>query len=201
MGERRCVHDDPGHERVASAPSRASSGDAEADRQERRHLAGRRGGGIDPVVLARPVVRGVVVDDDARHAPEQVRMPRRDLADPIERAAVGYDEEVVVGVWLGVGPGGRRRAGSRTAAAVGRRRRAVARPPSASTRRQIARVEPSVSASGFSWPTASTRRAARIRSTTRPGRHPPTPRGRSSVSAARHGGDAASRLNARRWGG
>src|SRR5262245_40993862 len=42
----------------------------------------------------------------------------------------------------------------------------VALPPQARTRRHTASVEPIVSASGFSWPTASTRRAFAIRVTT-----------------------------------
>ena len=94
-------------------------------------------------------------------------MRARDGADPVERAAVGDHEQVVV---ARPGPG---RSG--TARRPAGRRRAAARDPcrparpgrrSASTSRTTASVAPSVSASGFSWPTASTRRAPRSRATT-----------------------------------
>ena len=81
-----------------------SRGTPEADREERDHLAGRGGGRIDPVGLARAVVRGVVVDHDPRQSLEELRVSPADLADAVERAAVRDHHEVVVAVRTRVGP-------------------------------------------------------------------------------------------------
>ena len=54
------------------------------------------------------VVRGVMVDHDPRQPPEQLRVAATDRPDPIERAAVGDDEQVVVDGRVGVVPGPRR---------------------------------------------------------------------------------------------
>ena len=93
-----------------------------------------------------------------------------DIADPVERAAIGHDEQVVR---RASDPGrcgsARRRRGSRTAAGPGPCRPGRRVPPSDSTMRTMPSVAPSVSASGFSWPTARTRRAPRSRSTTTSG--------------------------------
>ena len=45
-----------------------------------------------------------MVDDDARQPLEEVRVPGRDLADPLERATVGDDQQVVLGGLVRVGP-------------------------------------------------------------------------------------------------
>ena len=78
--------------------------DAEPGGEERDHLAGRGGARVDPVGRAGGVVRGVVVDDDARQPREQVGVADADLADPLERAAVGDDEQVVRRGRVRVGP-------------------------------------------------------------------------------------------------
>ena len=148
---------------VASAPSPASSGTPSRDREQRDHLARRGGARVDPV--GRPpvasleawwsmITRGSVA--------EQLRVPVRDRADALGRRAVGR------------GPAGRRRRRDRdrcgTRSTSGhervdrrRRRRRTPRsraPPMASTSAAQPSAAPSVSASGFSWPTASTSRAA-----------------------------------------
>ena len=89
---------------AARAPSAVSSGKPKPGGQERDHLAGRRGRRVDPVGLARPLVRGVVVDDDSRQALEQVGMAPADVADAVQRAAVGDHEQVVGGLRVRVGP-------------------------------------------------------------------------------------------------
>ena len=68
---------------------------AEAGRQQRDHLA--RGGRrrVDPVGGGGDGVGGVVVDDDARQALEQRGVAVAHVPDPIERPAVGDDEQVV----------------------------------------------------------------------------------------------------------
>ena len=107
-----------------------------------------------------------MVDDHPRQALEQLRVAAADRADPIERAAVGDDEQVVVGA----GSGSVRTRPTPGQEVVQRRNRiredGVARAPLALDEAATARVAPRVSASGFSWPTASTRRAAGRRSTT-----------------------------------
>ena len=80
MGERRGVHDDAGHQRGRQRPVAGVERHAEPGREERDHLAGRGGAGIDPVGLARRVVRGVVVDDDPRQPLEQLRRAARATA-------------------------------------------------------------------------------------------------------------------------
>ena len=88
-------------------------------------------------------------------------MPVADRADPLERPAVDEDGEVVLAAGL-ADPSRRRRspAGSRRAAAAHRHR--PARPCRRRPRRcmRSASAAPSVSASGFSWLTTSTERAA-----------------------------------------
>ena len=168
VGERRGVHDDAGHQlrrRALRRPRRAArrAGPRAARSSRRSRPPPGRSSRPAPAVA----VRRVVVDDDprqrARTAPDGARRRRRSdraCRSPTRRA--GRSRRRAPGR---SGPA-RRRARSRRAAGSGRRRPASRSRRSASTRRQIARVEPSVSASGFSWPTASTRRAARIRSTT-----------------------------------
>ncbi len=52
------------------------------------------------------LVRGVVVDDDARQAGEEVGVAPADLTDPVEGSAVRHDEQVVVAVRGRIGPEG-----------------------------------------------------------------------------------------------
>ena len=104
VGEGRGVHDDAAHQGRRESPAVDVEGHAQADRQERDHLAGRGGGRIDPVGLPHPVVRGVVVDHDPRQASEELGVSPADLTDPIECAAVRDHHEVVVAVWIRVGP-------------------------------------------------------------------------------------------------
>ena len=89
---------------AASAPSSGVERDAEPAGEQRDHLAGRGGVRVDPVGGLGGVVRGVVVDDDARQPREQVRVAAADLADPLERAAVGDDQQVVRRGRVRVGP-------------------------------------------------------------------------------------------------
>ena len=46
-----------------------------------------------------------MIDDDSRQTLEQLLVSIADRADAVEGAAVGHDEEVVVGVRIRVGPG------------------------------------------------------------------------------------------------
>ena len=99
MGERGRVHDDAGHECGCQRPVAAIERNAESRGEERRHLAGGGGVGIDPVGgLAFVSVRRVVVEDDPRQPLEELGVPFPDSAHPIERAAVRDHEQVVVGV-------------------------------------------------------------------------------------------------------
>ena len=152
---------------AASPPPPASSGIAEPGREERDHLARRGGVRVDPVGVPVGVVRGVVVDDDPRQAGEQLGVPVADVPDPLERAAVGDHDQVVRrgGVRIGPEPLDAVEEVVQRRDRVGADRIGAAA-PFASTRRTTPSVAPSVSASGFSWPTASTRRAPRRRSTT-----------------------------------
>ena len=90
---------------AASAPSSASSGDAEpAGEQRRPSRTSPRLPGRSSRRRSARVVRGVVVDDDPRQPLEQLGMAGADLADPLERAAVGDDQQVVGARRVGVGP-------------------------------------------------------------------------------------------------
>ena len=158
---------------VASARFRRRAGCRAGRRQQRDHLAGRRGVRLDPVGFGQRLVRGVVVDDDARQAVEQLAMALADGPDAIEawrnrRRRAGRSRRP------GPGPSGtvRRRRGSRTCGGTGSVQTGSAVPPNPSMMRTTPSVAPTVSASGFSWPTASTRSAVRIRSTTTSGTAP-----------------------------
>ncbi len=105
MSERRGVHDDAGHEERREGAVALVERRAESHREQRRHLAGRGGSRVDPVGRATLVVRGVVIEDDARQALEHIGVPLSDGADPIDGPAVGDHEQVVVGVRLRVGAG------------------------------------------------------------------------------------------------
>ena len=164
MGERRGVHHDAGHQGRGQAPRRPRpSGTPSRAASSVDHLAGR---GRPPGRSSRPVagrvVRGVVVDDDPRQRGEQVGVAPADLTDPVERAAVRHDQQVVVDVRVGIGPDGLdagQEVVQRPATGRCRRGRPVRRGPRRSGRRRA--TAPSVSASGFSWLTARTRRAPR----------------------------------------
>ena len=133
---------------------------AEARREQGDHLAGRRGVGVDPVGRAGRVVRGVVVDDRpaaaARTGPGGAPRPRRPArASRSRRARAGRTRRRGSGSVRNRSMPGRKAysggAGSVHTASPGHR----GPPPGATT----PRTAPSVSASGFSWLTASTRRA------------------------------------------
>ena len=104
MGERRGVHHDPGHQRRRERPVAGAEVHSEASRKQGHHLAGRGRLRVDPVGFALRVVRGVVVDDDPGQPFEQVGVPGADLADPLERPAIGEDREVVRRIGIRVEP-------------------------------------------------------------------------------------------------
>ena len=183
MRERRGVHDDAGHQRGRERPvAERRAGCRGGRREQRDHLAGRRGMRVDPVGVAGGVVRGVVVDDDARQALEQLRMALADGADALQRPAVGDDEQVVGGA------PGRGRCGTRStpgrksysggggsrADRVGRRRRA----PRRSGRRRAS-------------PRACRRRGSRARRRARAA----APRSRSTTTVG-HGAEVGRQVDA-----
>ena len=175
VGEGRGVHHDAGHQRGGQRAVAGVERHPEADREQRRpsRTSRRRAGSIQSAVAV-GVVRGVVVDDRPAAAARTGRAWRAPTSpDPLERPAVGDDEQVVGRGRVRVGPEPLD-AGQEV---VERRRRVgadgVARPPSVSTRRATASVAPSVSASGFSWLTASTRRACAGARRPPPGRRRP----------------------------
>ena len=140
VGERRGVHDDAGHQRRGQRAVAGVERDPEPDGEQRDHLAGRRGSGVDPVGVAGGVVRGVVVDDDPRQRARTARRGGPPTAPTRSSEPQSEITEQVVGRRPGPGRAGRvrRRAGSRTAAGPGRCSTGSARPPSASTMRTIA---------------------------------------------------------------
>ena len=178
--------------------------DAEPDREQRDHLA-RRGGVPDRSSRPRPrasfeawwsmMTRGRRPNSSACRSPTS---PTR-----VERAAVGDHEQVVVGVGVRVGP----EALDARQEVVERRDRVRCRPgrpprraPRRGARRRASR--PSVSASGFSWLTARTRRAPRSRSTTTVGHGVEVRRRDRRSSAADRGlGVAAPAARYVRFGG
>ena len=142
---------------------------AEPRHQQRDHLARGRRPRVDPVHGPEADVRDVVVDVHDRHAPEQLGVLPGDPADPRQVAAVADHDEVVVEVRVGLRRKRSMRGMKSYIAGTGSALSGVARPPSYSTASATPSAEPNASASGFSWPMASTRRAARRRSTTSAG--------------------------------
>ena len=137
------------------------------------------------------VVRGVVVDDHPRQVAEQVGVPLGDRPDALRRRAVGQHEQVVGDAGLGLRAGTASTPGRKAYSGGGASENiAVARPPSDSTIRHTASVAPSVSASGFSWPTASTSRAPRSRARTSGGTASPASAARSTGAVIRGDGRA-----------
>ena len=80
---------------AASAPSPASSGTPSRAARSVTISQVAAAVGLDPVGGLGGIVRGVVVDDHPGQPREQVGVARADLADPLERAAVGDDQQVV----------------------------------------------------------------------------------------------------------
>ena len=107
MGEGRGVHDDAGHQvrrRGRRRPRRAARRAGPRAASTISHVAA--AARVDPVGAPRRVVRGVVVDDDPRQrARTDRRGGPRTAPTRSSVAAVGDDEQVVVDVGLGVGPG------------------------------------------------------------------------------------------------
>ena len=104
MGERRRVHHDAGHQVGRQCSVAGRKVDPEPTGQQRHHLAGRGRGRIDPVRVARGLVRGVVIDEDPRQPLEQLGVARPDLADPLQRSAVEDDQQVVARRRVRIGP-------------------------------------------------------------------------------------------------
>jgi len=183
---------------VVARRRRRGEGDAEADREEGHHLAGRGGSRVDPGQVAGPVVAGVVVDRQSGHGREQRGVPVADGTGPRQVAAVAEDDEVVVDAGLRVGPDRRcaREKGveGRDCVAGGDGRPPAPRfddPGDGEGR-------PRASASGFSCPIARTARAPAIRSTTTSGtaapRAPRPPSALTRPSPAIAAGSAATRI-------
>ena len=174
VGERRRVHHDARHQGRRQRTVVRVERHAESDGEERHHLAGCGRRRFDPVGLAqsRRSTRG----GRSRPAAAARRGPRwRSPTAPMRSsvAAIGRDEQVVVGRRVRIGP----KALDAIEEVVQRRYwvRAdrVGLPPSDLDDRGPPPASPrACRASGFSWLTASTRRAPRIRSTTRSGTAP-----------------------------
>ena len=163
MGERRGVHDDAGHQRRRERAVAGVERHVEARREQRDHLARRGRGRVDPVAPGRrpsfeawwsTSTRGSRVEQlrDGGRGPRRAgraSRSRRRRAGRSRRPARDRSEPVHA------------RRGSRRAAAPGRCEMSVARPPWCSTIVATPSAAPSVSASGFSWPTTRTCRARR----------------------------------------
>ena len=84
MRECRRVHDDAAHQGRGHRAIVDVERHAKANGQERDHLACGGGPRVDPVGVTRGIVRGVMVDHDARQPFEELRVAYADLADPLE---------------------------------------------------------------------------------------------------------------------
>ena len=102
--ERRGVDDDAGHQGGRERAVAGVERDPEAAGQQRDHLARRGGLRVDPVGAPAASFETWWSMIDARQPREQVGVADADLADPLERAAVGDDEQVVGRRRVGIGP-------------------------------------------------------------------------------------------------